>query len=571
MLRKDIPIVRSLLGVPFTAVAFKGRGTYLCSTRLRNAVRQQRRLFDKDEFADLERIRDWARVTSGGNIDDIPFTPLSTVWQQVRSEKGVCSRRICGADCFFQKAREDARLADLVIMNHALFFTLFALQDAEEFFVFRNDFVIFDEAHVLEQVAGLGAGKSISRSQALFAIHRLYNPATRKGLLSQSRMKRYQGLCVEAERAVVSFFGEVGQTVRGLSDRSTTLRVRSHYFVNDTVSPFLRGLQSEVNALLEKEKPGSLREELDAANRLVRDAESLIREFLEQPDEGATYWVDSGSGRSPNAVLNIAPTSVAESVGKKLFREGTTVILTSGTLSVNGSLSHVQTRLGAGHSRTQILDSPFDFRKQMRITLVRDIPAPDQEGYERALPEVLWGALVRSKGKALVLFTSGSLLRDVAATLRDTCEEEGITLLVQDGSVGRHQLLERFKADIRSVLFGLDSFWMGVDVPGEALEHVVITRLPFAVPDHPLTESRLELIAKSGGNAFQEYTLPEAILKFRQGVGRLIRSKTDRGMVTVLDSRIITRSYGRLFLESLPPCPVEVLHADGSVVEVEGR
>ena len=204
----------------------------------------------------------------------------------------------------------------------------------------------------------------------------------------------------------------------------------------------------------------------------------------------------------------------------------------------------------------------------MQIVLAKDIPAPDQAGYESALPDAVLRSVLRSGGKALVLFTNSSLMKRIAEEIRERLEEEGIALLVQDGTTGRHQLLEAFKADIRSVLFGLDSFWMGVDVPGEALEHVIITRLPFAVPDHPLIESRMEVISKRGGSSFQEYTLPEAVLKFKQGVGRLIRSKSDKGLVTILDSRIIVKPYGQTFLRSLPTCPVEIVHGDGSVVEV---
>jgi ATP-dependent DNA helicase DinG len=279
--------------------------------------------------------------------------------------------------------------------------------------------------------------------------------------------------------------------------------------------------------------------------------------------------VDLGVGRQRNVVLHAAPTSVADSVGTRLFREDSTVILTSGTLSVNGSLSYMQTRLGAATAESLVLDSPFDFRKQMQLVLVRDIPSPDQEGYENALPEAVVRSVLRSGGRALVLFTNASLMKRTGEKVRGWLEEEGITLLIQDGTMGRHQLLENFKADVRSVLFGLDSFWMGVDVQGEALEHVIITRLPFAVPDHPLIESRMELITKKGGSAFQEYTLPEAVLKFKQGVGRLIRSGTDKGLVTVLDSRVITKQYGRVFLQSLPRCPVEIITGDGSVVHVD--
>jgi ATP-dependent DNA helicase DinG len=242
--------------------------------------------------------------------------------------------------------------------------------------------------------------------------------------------------------------------------------------------------------------------------------------------------------------------------------------MTSATLSINGSIEYFQHRVGALKADTLVLGSPFDFRRQMRLLLARDIPPPDDSRFEKALPNWIYRCIARSSGKALVLFTSMSLLRKTAEQLGDQLEADGIRLLMQDGKRPRHSLLEEFKRDIHSVLFGLESFWMGVDVPGEALEHVIITRLPFAVPEHPLIESRIQLIERQGGDAFSDYTLPEAILKFLQGVGRLIRLKTDTGMVTVLDSRILSKRYGKLFLQSIPKCPTVVLSSGGAEIEL---
>ena len=568
LFKKDLEIVRTMIGRDFDAVVFKGRRNYLCTTRLRNALHQQRQLFDTAESEELLRIKEWSETTRDGDAETLPFTPTPSVWQQVCSEKGACSTGLCGSQCFFQKAKIRAREASVVIMNHALFFTLFAMQDSEEFFLYKDDFVIFDEAHTLEAVAGLGIGKSISRTQVMFAIHRLYNPKTKKGLIAKIRVKHYRQLCEDAEEAATAFFDEVQMAANALGPRSNTLRIRTPRFVTDTVSGPLHNLQKGIKELEEDEKTKISKEELAAAKRLVWEAEVLIQEFLAQPDAGMTYWVEISTGRYPNVQLHAAPTSIADSIAPKLFKNRTSVIMTSATLSVSGSLEYFQQRLGASSAGTIILDTPFNFRKQMRVAIARPMPPPDDPLFEESLPGWIHRSVARSQGKALVLFTSAVLLRKVALQIRERLESDGLKLLVQDGKQSRHALLEEFKSDVHSVLFGLDSFWMGVDVPGEALEHVIITRLPFAVPDHPLIESRMELIAKRNGNAFFEFTLPEAVLKFRQGVGRLIRSKTDIGMITILDSRVLSKQYGRAFLQSIPRCPVEILTAQG-VEELE--
>lgn len=563
---KDLPLVRQLLGFDFKAVMLKGRRNYLCMTRLRNVLASTASMFNEDGEAELQRINSWSGKTTDGDVESLGFVPRLEIWDMVCSEPGVCRPKSCGSHCFFQRAREEARAADLVIMNHALFFTLLARQDTEDRFIFENDFVIFDEAHTLEAVAAASAGGRLSRHQLNGILWRLYNARTRKGLLSRQK-KDVKSLCVRTQEQVQEFFDEIYQAAvsidrRAYEGRSRVVRVRnSHLVLNSLDGPF-RALQAELKKVEDATQDGTLKQELNAVRGTLLEAHSAIDDFLRQSEPGFTYWIECGRNREENVTLCSSPSDVGEFIGPRLFREDASVILTSATLSVNGTTEYFQRRIGAGAVQPLLLDSPFDHSRQMKLCIARDMPEPESEEYARALPSRIMQSIDRSGGKALVLFTNSSLMRSMAELLRGSFEERNVRLLVQGPERSRHLLLEEFKNDVRSVLFGLDSFWMGVDVPGEALEHVVITKLPFAVPNHPLIEARLESIAQRGGNAFLEYTLPEAVLKFRQGSGRLIRSRMDTGMITVLDSRIIRKSYGRVFLTSIPRCPVELISSD---------
>jgi ATP-dependent DNA helicase DinG len=285
-----------------------------------------------------------------------------------------------------------------------------------------------------------------------------------------------------------------------------------------------------------------------------------VGEFLSQSREDHVYWIERYEKRDTHLTLTAAPIDVAPQLRQLIFRPENTAIMTSATLAVGDGLRYFVNRVGGEDAAALQVDSPFDYARQMRVFIPKKMPEPTaREEYEKALGHWIRHFVSMTQGKAFVLFTSYQTMQKLADSLAAFFRSEKITCLVQGGAMPRHRLLQRFKEDRDSVLFGTDSFWQGVDVPGEALSNVILTRLPFAVPDHPLTQAKCERIVAEGGDAFRQYSLPEAILKFRQGVGRLIRTQSDKGIIVILDNRVLTKPYGKAFLAVLPKCPIEVV------------
>lgn len=572
ILKNDVPIARSVLDRDCSVLVLKGRRNYLCPTRLEYALSTAKTLFDAEGAKQLTALNRWSRTTREGDLETVGFALRPDIWDMVCSDKEVCTSQYCGQRCFYRRQRELLRGAQLVVMNHALFFTLLGLQETSDHYLFEDDFVIFDEAHMVEAVASRGLGATLSRYRVLSAIHRIWNPRTRKGLLANER-RSVKHLCGTAERAAGEFFDTLLQlvTIHSSSRRdNNTLAQTPREFRLRMLSPVpnvldgpLTQLLQEVHRNSEKLESDQQRVELSAAQRVLEEIRIRAQDFLSPEREGFVHWLELAGVTGENVTLHAAPVEIADVIGPILFREGTSAIMTSATLAVHGDLAYFQSRLGAQQVDALVLDSPFDHMRRMTLRIAADIPEPDTEEYADALPSWIVRCIEDSGGRALVLFTSAALMRTVTSRLADELASKDFPLLVQGEQMSRSELLDEFKRDTRTVLFGLDSFWMGVDVPGEALEHVIITRLPFAVPSHPLMEARIETISSRGGNAFVEYTLPEAVLKFRQGVGRLLRTTSDKGLVTVLDCRLITRRYGRIFLSSISRCPIEILRRAG--------
>ncbi|MCC6659408.1 MAG: ATP-dependent DNA helicase [Phycisphaerales bacterium] len=616
LVQKDIPLLHGALAragiIPeadppaLRPVLVKGRGNYVSIRRLRLAsARQESLLADPAARRQLHVIEDWAYQTTDGTRATLPRLERPEVWSHVESDSDNCMGQRCPnyRECFYQRARRAMEAGNLLVCNHALFFADLALRAGGAGFLPRYDHVVLDEAHNVEDAAAEHMGLSLTEGRVGFLLRTLHDPRRGKGYLASlerhpmavegSGVRRAIGLTAAAEVGSREFFDQWIDLLD--SGKLPGGRVRQPGLVQNTLSPALRELSLALSTLREQATQEQDKFELNSYSRRAADIAAAADAIVGQTLPGCAYWVESQvRGHGVRRVdLACAPIDVAPILREKLFTKECGVVLTSATLatasrpqaaaaakpaaaddgpsfvpddepgpraagpSAGGPFAHVGARLGCEAAGTILLGSPFDFARQMEVHVERAAPDPrdgrGQAEYASRLSDLIVKHVAATGGGAFVLFNSFSLLRSLAERLRPVLLPHGYPLLVHEPGSPRTELLQAFRESGRAVLLGAASFWQGVDVRGDALRNVIITQLPFEPPDRPLTEARLEAIRSRGGNPFTEDSLPRAVIRFKQGIGRLIRSRTDTGRIVVLDPRIVTKPYGRTFLDAVPP------------------
>lgn len=563
---KDLPLCRRVFAVHseleryagFKSAVLVGKANYLCTTRLAHALRDKHELFATAEHNELQRVAKWAETSRDGLRHELSPPVSQDVWEMVNADSSGCSRKYCDCEkCFYQKARARLRQANVIIVNHSLLFTHINAGGAAEKggsrgVLFPDDFVVLDEAHTVPEVATEHFGLRLSSYGTERLLKYLYNPKTKRGLLQKYGSPTERQLVVDALEAAEQFFGFIADR---LLDKQPIVRVREEGFAEPLLDPPLLALIKAVRTLADRFDEGREREELLEQTTKLKAYQTTLRQFLSVADDKFVYWAERTGKRQSNVTLRSAPIDVAPYLREELLQRGTSVLFTSATLAMGGQIEPFQQRVGADEVRAEVVQSPFDFQRNMRVYVAADVPLPSPREARLAidvLSDYVGFCTQRVQGGSLVLFTSYHDMRQVADAVESLYSKSGRPFLMQGEGLSRTELARQMRDAGNAVLFGTESFWTGVDVPGDALAQVIITRLPFEVPTHPILEARTEWIRDRGGNPFGELTLPDALIKFRQGVGRLIRTATDRGVVTILDSRILAKAYGRQFIDSLP-------------------
>ncbi len=618
LINKDIPLLQKALDPEFEAVLVKGRSNYVCLRKADDVESDFAALAEEHEIEELQELIHWARQSQDGSKADLSVIPSATVWEKIAAESDTCTHSRCKyfRECFVNKARRKAARAHILVVNHHLLFADLAVRRqtgsfADAAILPPYQAIVFDEAHHLEHVATHYFGSRVTRAGLVRILNRLHRrkKAIYKGHLHtlKHRLLSKKAAVPDdiVQRIIMTIDGELVDLIEQiaamndelmdslyqvlqtreqktgvLDEKEIKLRLLPHIVdqvIYDTgldahFKEFIQQLKILSSVLLrltETVKRGVRSDgeemlnnliEVEANAERIEAAADILTEVLFNSSEEDIRWIEAKPAYRNRSILHfqVSPLHIDQVMKEAVFDTFETIIMTSATLTSDNKFDFIRERLGLTlvEEKRNIcaqLPAPFNYKEQVIMAVPKDMPDPRSQNFASELSKSVLDALLVSEGRAFVLFTSFGLLNMIFRQLEGPLAEHGIRVLKQ-GSMNRHDLLNQFKREKTSVLFGTDSFWEGVDVEGDALESVIITKLPFQVPSEPIIEARYEAIEKDGGNPFMEYAVPLAVLKFKQGFGRLIRRKTDRGCVIIFDNRVINKSYGKRFLRSLPEC-----------------